>query len=131
MYKIASILAAAFFGFILWVIFLANTGDSSVFFDFVRAIPYGDKLGHMGLFGTLTLLTIVALNFRSFSLSKLKIYYGSLVVSIFVLTEELSQLFIPSRTFDLIDLSADFVGIILATGLAILINTLFTKKSNL
>jgi len=120
MYKVVSLLAIAFFTFILWIIYLANTGGNSVFFGFVGAIPYGDKFGHLGLFGFLTLLSIIGLRFRTLALGKYKIYYGCLLVALFATAEELSQAFISSRTFDLVDLAADFVGISLATGLALL-----------
>jgi VanZ family protein len=45
----------------------------------------------------------------------LKLYAGAIFVAVFVIIAELSQLFIASRTFDLADLAADFVGIILAS----------------
>lgn len=101
-----------FFGFILWVIYLANTGQSSVFFTFVAGIPYGDKLGHFCLFGLLTLATNLALKFKSFTLYSLEVFLGSALVLSFVVIEEASQYFIPNRNFELIDLSADFIGIL-------------------
>ena len=109
MHKLASIIAISFFGFILWVIYLANTGSSSVLFSLIKSIPYGDKVGHTGLYGTLTLLSIIALKFKTFNLGKISLYYGAGLVFIFVLCEEFSQLFIPSRTFDYLDMSANFL----------------------
>ncbi|MCP4125824.1 MAG: trypsin [Gammaproteobacteria bacterium] len=99
--------------FIEWVIYLANTGQSSVFFQLGRAVPYGDKLGHLFLFRFLTLGLNVALKYKTFNLKQRKIYYGSTIVGIVVLLEELSQYFLPSRTFDVIDLGADIAGILL------------------
>lgn len=111
----AQILAAiAFFTFILWVIYMANTGESSVFFDFVHAIPFGDKLGHAGLFGTLTFLVVIASKFRGLMVGRTKWYFGVMAVGTFVIAEEISQSFIPSRTFDLTDLTADALGIVVA-----------------
>lgn len=115
MNKLSIIIAASFFSFILWIIFLANTGGSSVLFDLVRAIPYGDKVGHFFLFGTLTMTFIIASRFTTFSLGGFDIYYGVVVVAIFVISEEISQAFIPSRTLDILDLLADAAGIILFT----------------
>ena len=40
-------------------------------------------------------------------------YMGSIVVLAFATLEECSQYYIPSRTFDLWDLGADFVGVVL------------------
>ena len=100
--------------FIVWVIYMANSGHSSVFFDFVAAIPYGDKLGHVGLFGTLTFLTVLASQFAGWTLNNTRLYFAAIAVTLFVIGEEISQAFIPSRTFDVADLSADAVGILLA-----------------
>jgi VanZ family protein len=129
MYRVIIAIAVCFFTFILWVIYLANTGGHSIFFDFVRTIPYGDKLGHAGLFGFLTLLVVIGSKFRTFICGKINIYYGALLVVIFVVGEEVSQAFIPSRTFDLVDLAADSVGIILAINFSYLIRKYFLKSS--
>ncbi len=105
------LLSISFFSFILWVIYLANTGQNSMFFRFIAAIPYGDKLGHFCLFGGLTLLANFALRLKVVKLGSLSLYWGTILVSAFVIIEEASQYFIPNRNFDLIDLTADFIGI--------------------
>jgi hypothetical protein len=112
MHKLISTISVVFLGFIAWIIYLANTAQHSIFFEFVASIPYGDKLGHFCLFGLLTLGANFAFKLKSFTLLSLKIYLGSSVVFVFVLVEELSQYFIPSRTLDATDLLADIVGII-------------------
>jgi VanZ family protein len=105
-------LSVSFFGFILWIIYLANTGQSSVFFELVSRIPYGDKLGHFCLFGLLTLAANFTLKLRTFKILSIKLYLGSLLVLAFVVLEESSQFFIATRTVDIFDLSADFIGIV-------------------
>lgn len=110
------VVALGFFGFILWVITLANSAQQSVFFDFVASFPYGDKVGHIGLFGTLTLLVTVALNYKVVTVLSQRIYLGALLVWLFVTVEELSQGLIASRTMDVGDYLADIVGIVAATG---------------
>ncbi|MEW6997415.1 VanZ family protein [Colwelliaceae bacterium BS250] len=112
MHKLVSILSVAFLGFIAWVIYLANTAQNSVFFEFVASIPYGDKLGHFCLFGLLSLGANFAFKLKSFKLVSVEVYAGSVFVFLFVLIEELSQYFIPSRTMDITDLLADIFGII-------------------
>ncbi|WP_235838571.1 VanZ family protein [Cognaticolwellia aestuarii] len=117
-YKLISLLSVAFLGFIVWIIYLANTGQSSVFFNLVASIPYGDKLGHFCLFGLLTLgfnfvFKLKSFNLVFFNLASLKVYVGSSVVLLFAVLEELSQYFIPNRTLDATDLLADVVGILL------------------
>ncbi|TVP43499.1 MAG: VanZ family protein, partial [Halomonas sp.] len=99
-----------------------NTDGSSIFFDLVRAIPYGDKLGHFCLFGFLTLVVVVALRFRAVTVGKFRIYYGVILVAVFALGEELSQALLASRTFDLLDLTADTLGILAASLVASLLN---------
>ena len=109
--RILVLIALGFFGFIGWVIYLANTGQKSVFFDLVAAIPYGDKLGHFCLFGLLTLFINLAFKFKTMNVSGRPIYLAVLIVSTFVILEELSQHFVESRTLDFVDLIADFAGI--------------------
>ncbi len=113
MNKLITLLALSFFGFILWVIYLANTGQSSVFFQLIGQLPYGDKIGHLLLFGLLTLVANFALRLATVKLGVLNVYWGALLVSLFVVIEESSQYFIPQRTFDAGDLLADGCGILL------------------
>jgi len=115
MYKLALYLTSAFFIFILWVIYMADTGQSSVFFDFVNAIPQGDKMGHVGLFGLLTLGANLGLRFKRIKVGRVNIFSGTVLVSIFALLEEFSQYFAPTRTLDFLDLCADAIGITLFT----------------
>jgi len=120
--------------FIGWIIYLANTGGSSVFFDLVRMLPAGDKLGHFLLFGTLTWLFCRVsdckgwtlkwvlnrrLNWSKKRLQKVTLPYASVMISVFVLLEEISQNFVPSRTFDGYDLLFDGLGIVAFTVLAL------------
>ncbi|MDI4650633.1 MULTISPECIES: VanZ family protein [Pseudoalteromonas] len=109
--RILVLIAIGFFGFIGWVIYLANTGQKSVFFELVAAIPYGDKLGHFCLFGLLTLFINLAFKFKTMTVAGRPIYLAVLIVSTFVILEELSQYFVESRTLDFVDLIADFAGI--------------------
>lgn len=126
--RLAIFVGAGFFGFILWIIYLANTGGNSIFFDLIRHIPYGDKVGHMLLFGLLTYVANLALQSRHFSLGRIPLYYGAVLVSIFVLSEEISQGFIPSRTLDIVDLIADAVGITLFSYLSCLTQRYIDKQ---
>lgn len=128
MHKLTALMATTFF--ILWIIYLANTGSSCIFFGFVRSLPYGDKLGHFCLFGALTFGAVIGSRFRSFSLWRVKIYYAAVFVTVFVVGEELSQAFIPTRRFDLIDLTADAFGILVAVGLAYIVDKQLLKSKS-
>lgn len=127
--RLFSILSILLFLFILWMVLLANTGQSSIFFDLVMRIPYGDKVGHLCLFGGLTFVSIVALKFRTISLFGVKLYLGAVLVSCFAIAEEGSQYFLPTRTFDFVDLLADTCGITLFYGVAAVIDRFFAKSS--
>ena len=126
-------LPLSFFIFISYIIFLADTADYNFAFRVVGHIPYGDKICHALLYGVMAFLLNYGLGFRrvrfpthlqplyrikAFSSSSFKgalgnAPYGSIIVLTFATLEEFSQYFIPSRTFDLWDLGADFVGVVL------------------
>lgn len=111
MQKIALFTVLMLFGLITWVVYLANTGQNSVFFIFVRALPKGDWLGHFLLFGVLALAANVALSFRRFNILGYEMLLGSSAVFLLCILEELSQILIPSRTADIADVFFDVLGI--------------------
>ena len=123
-----------FFIFISYIIFLADTADYNFAFHVVGQIPYGDKICHALLYGVMAFLLNYGLDFRRVRLLThfpvwIKIqasisfifkgalanapYLGSIIVLTFASLEECSQYYIPSRTFDLWDLGADFIGVVL------------------
>ena len=105
--------AVAFVSFLGWIIFLADTARPSVFFEVVGRIPYGDKLGHLVLFGTLAWLLNRSLRYRTLSGRPLPLPLGTVLAFLFAAVEELTQLAFRSRNFDLTDLAADLAGITL------------------
>ncbi|MEM9133036.1 MAG: VanZ family protein [Actinomycetota bacterium] len=109
--------AVAFTIFIGSVIWAANTGFRHPGGTLVRALPYGDKFGHVILFGLLALLLNLATGCRSVRLwpTSGRLLLGSLGVLAFAAVEELSQGFVATRSLDLTDFLADLVGIALAT----------------
>ena len=126
-------LPLSFFIFISYIIFLADTADYNFAFRVVGHIPYGDKICHALLYGMMAFLLNYGLGFRRVLLPqhlqflcRIKTFsslrfkgavatapYGSILVLTFAILEECSQYFIPSRTFDLWDLGADAVGVVL------------------
>jgi polysaccharide biosynthesis protein VpsQ len=129
MYNLIKCLASAFFIFILWVIYSANTGKQNIFFDLVNATPYGDKVGHFFLFGILTLFANIATIFKTYKITNFKIYLGTTLVIAFVILEELSQAFISTRTFEITDLISDFSGISMFTYCSFVANFYFKQTS--
>lgn len=113
--RLASLL---FFLFLLWIIYLADTGRQSLFFDLVHGIPGGDKIGHAGLYGLLALMTSMALDCRSLPWTPRHLPAGTALVGLFAVLEEMSQAFFATRTCDWTDLAADAVGLTVATLIA-------------
>ena len=100
-------LALVLFGFICWVIYEANTNSNHPMFVFIRQMKHLDKVLHFLLYGGLTFLIHLAVNRRFF-----KIPTSILLVGSFALIEEITQIWIDSRNFDFLDLTADVLGIV-------------------
>jgi VanZ family protein len=109
----ASLVAVAAFFVICWIIALANAGAETGVFALVKAVPFGDKLGHACLFGLLAFLANRALN--GWFVWSRWLQVGSLLVLAFALIEELTQHFNPNRTLDVLDALFDVVGVAIAT----------------
>lgn len=97
--------------FLFTLIWLADTGHGQWLYRLARLVPGEDKTGHFMLFGVLSLLVNVVLQCSNLRLGRLTLLKGSLIVSLFAMAEEISQLCFRSRTFDLMDLAAGLVGI--------------------
>lgn len=110
--KITSYFApAAFFLFILWMVWSADTNHRNFIMDIGHSVPLGDKIGHFLLFGILALLMNTALRFRQVDLRFRTFHLGSLLVFAFAAIEECTQLAFDNRTFDLVDMLFDLLGI--------------------
>lgn len=101
-----------FFMFILWVIQQANSDGTNLLFTMAKVVPYHDKVGHFVLYGILALLMDRALLGRKIIFFKQSLSLAGLLVLTFALIEEITQIWIATRTFDLLDLTGDVVGII-------------------
>lgn len=106
-------IAALFTIFIIVVIVLADRDAIPPFIKSLYDFKNGDKLGHFMLYGLLnffvTLAIIRALPNRTSSRVALSV---GLILALIVAAEEFSQQFFSARTFDLIDLAASFVGLL-------------------
>ena len=119
--------AVLFFGFIGWIIVDADLGINNPFIQFANSIPYGDKIGHACIYGTMAILVTIASRFKTWTLAKLQILYGTSLVLLFALAEEGTQYFFKTRNFDAYDAFADVIGISIA---AILLKLWQTHKSS-
>ena len=84
----------------------------------ISQIPYYDTILHFLLLGIAAYLGHLALNKQKIQILNLSLPLAPLIVIFFCIVDEIIQLFIPYRSFDLVDLGADMCGILLFTWLA-------------
>jgi len=122
MIRIAAwVLLGVFILFVGTLIGLADAGRCRELYLRVGTIPAGDKVAHFALFGTMAFLANAALNSGRMQPGPFSFLKGSLFVLIPTVLEEFSQLFFRSRTFDLLDMLADAVGVFLGGFVALLL----------
>ena len=113
-------LAALFSLFIIGVIILADQGAIPPFIRALYDFPNGDKLGHFILYGMLNFFLtsdfMSALPNRILrpaqdnASNRVALSVG-LILAVAIAAEEFSQQYFSARTFDLIDLTASYVGL--------------------
>ena len=113
------IISISFVLFISYILYSANTGTSNIFFSTIGKIPYGDKIAHMSLVGILAFLLNLLLNAKTFPFKGFNILVASFGVFCFMTVEEFSQIWIVNRTFDLVDLTFNYIGIGIASWIII------------
>lgn len=108
------LLAGAYVSFLILVVVLADAHAFQPFFSLVRRVPLGDKFGHFFLMGFLSLVVNLSLGCRVYRVfgGRARVLKGSAVVLFVVALEEVSQLFFRHRSFDVLDLTFDCLGII-------------------
>lgn len=104
-------LSISFIGFIVWVISAANNGAELMLFKFVAAIPFGDKIGHFLIFLLITICTNIVINAKQVFIYGKHYSLAFLLIGLLATSEEFSQIFIASRSFDWIDLTASLGGV--------------------
>ena len=90
------------------MVIIANRGEGDRWWPFIHNIPYGDKLGHVGLMATLSLLCNLAFAKKPLSFLPSRI---TLILFLIVTLEEISQIFLSTRTYDPLDLLANLIGL--------------------
>lgn len=112
-------LAALFALIFVSIIVMADRGTLPPIADLVRRTPGGDKIAHFLLIGLLAFLAEMATGVARFRILGLRIPAAGLIIATLVTAEEVSQLWFPNRTFSLLDLAADYAGILTAAAAAI------------
>lgn len=121
--------SVVFFLFIGFVIISANLKLSWV--KYFASIPYSDKIGHFCLVGGFAFFANIFAQLRTIKLFNRNFLLGSIFVLVFMTFEEFSQIFIEARTFDLIDLLCNYLGIFTIGYLAKFVPmTLITQKKS-
>ena len=100
-------LAAAAF-----IIFCADRRWLRPMFAFITAHPGLDKAGHFLLVGGTAFLLNLALRLRTWDAAGRSWLVGGTLVAVVFTIEEISQTWLPSRSFDLLDLVCDYSGIV-------------------
>ena len=106
-------LAILFTFFIIGVIILADQDAIPPLIRSLYDYPNGDKLGHLILYGLLSFFLISAFLSRFKDNPKLVALSVSLILALAIAAEEWSQQFFSARTFDLVDLTASYVGLVI------------------
>ncbi|MDA7881215.1 VanZ family protein [Akkermansiaceae bacterium] len=97
---------------LMMIFIMARDSKATWFFATVGKIPYFDKVGHFCIMGLISLCAVAGLAHR---LPFPPLKAGLIVMGgVFVIStiDEISQAFIPSRTFSLLDLAASALGIL-------------------
>jgi VanZ family protein len=105
-------ISVLFLVFIIAIIVLVDNGSLPHWIRVIYDFPNGDKLGHFILYGLLDffITRAVFLSFPSKPRGWVTLSIG-LTLAVFVDLEEWSQQFFPTRTFDLVDLMASYLGL--------------------
>lgn len=104
----------SFLSLIIGITIADNLGRLRNLINLIMAVPGGDKCGHAIFIGTLAFLLNYALAGRMIKIGSLKILLGCLIIAVAMTVEEFSQIWIPFRSFDLLDLAANYSGIAMA-----------------
>ena len=105
--------------FIVAVILLADTASLGILRR-ISSFPYGDKVGHFVLYGLLSLLLSLAiLRLMPQQPAKRLVVLTSFALGLMIAAEELSQVWLPSRSADWLDLVASFAGVAFSSAIVL------------
>ena len=108
----------AFYFYIGIILVISVSAYLKIIPNEIQRFPYYDTILHFLLIGFSAFLGHLAFKKRKINIFNFPLPLTPLIISVFVLIEECLQIFSPHRSFDLVDLAADFCGIVLFTWLA-------------
>lgn len=113
-------IALLFSVFIIGIIILADLNKFPPFIKYIYDFPNGDKRGHFVLYGLLTFFITAAILTSSLSKPRGWVTLSiGLTLALLITLEEWSQKLFSARTFDLIDLLASYLGVIVGGWIAL------------
>jgi hypothetical protein len=99
------------------IVAIADLGAGPRYWGLFSDVPLGDKVCHCVLMFAFCLLANLALGGRGVFGTR-RVLLGTVIVTALVVGEEITQRWIPGRSFDLLDLTADLLEITAADLLA-------------
>ena len=119
--RLPTFLAISWLLLVSVIVLLADRGLLYPVYQYIRLHPGSDKLGHFFLIGISAGLLHLALPHRKLSFLPFSPPLAPLLIALLATLEESSQIFLPTRSFDLLDLTADYAGILFFTSLSSLL----------
>ena len=113
------ILAILYGALLLGIVGAADLGALAPLVHGLHRVPLGDKVAHLVLAIGLGYFAASFARRPALRLATVRVPLATLVVLAVAVVEEASQRFVAGRTFDLLDLAADFAGLAVGTGLAL------------
>ena len=127
-FSIPAILAAIVYtGFFVVIVIIADRGEGDRWWSFIHDIPYGDKVGHLGLVGALSLFCNLAFAPRGARCLPRSVTRVTFILFMLLSIEEIAQAYLPHRTCDFSDWLADLAGLALGQITASVIRARFMK----
>ena len=123
-------LTVAFALLLLAIVTAATMGWAEPAFAVVRRIPGGDKSAHILLLGTMSLLLNSSLGCARVRCGNISVLKGSLILFALVTLEEISQIWMSSRTFSWGDLACNYLGIFILGWVATFISHPESRRHN-
>lgn len=120
-FKILSATALSLFLFIISMVgFQTHLGLEIKYL--IASVPLADKAIHFSMMVTFAYLLYHAIPHRRMNILGQAVLMSSLLLAFGITLEECSQIFIPSRNFEIMDMVCNYAGIYLGTQLAGLLN---------
>lgn len=107
----AQVIFAGYLTCICLVILLKNLNRGSSVFRMFDGLLHVDKLAHFLLFGWLTYLLSFAIRHRTIQVVTIRLPLAPVILLVATFMEECSQIVLESRTFSLLDMLANILGV--------------------